>query len=372
MALYKRGGVWWYEFQFGGMRVRESSNSGVKAVAERIEREHKRRLELGSQGLKKIAAPIAFALAARDWQEMMQPRWSKANARIESYNVKHLTPHFGRMLLADITADDFSRYQTIRQRQGASGRTINMETGTLRAILRKHRLWANIQPDTRPLKARSEIGRALSRDEEFRLLAACRKSRSLSLYPAVLLSLHTGLRNAELRNLRWRNIDLLDCSLSVGKSKTAGGEGRKVPLSQTAYDCLSQWRIRFTDAKPMHFVFPSERYGVTGGGQDGHLTEQVAVYDLDPTKPCGAWKASWDTARRRAAVECRWHDLRHTFVSRLAESQTADATLMALAGHMSRKMMERYSHVRNEAKRQAILTLDFAFRQNESPQNPPQ
>jgi hypothetical protein len=52
--------------------------------------------------------------------------------------------------------------------------------------------------------------------------------------------------------------------------------------------------------------------------------------------------------------ECLLNDLRHTFVSRLADAQTLDQTVMALAGHMSRKMMERFSHVRNEAKRKAV------------------
>ena len=92
-----------------------------------------------------------------------------------------------------------------------------MEIGTLRAILRKARLWANIQPDIRMLRVRDEVGRALSDDEQHRLLTACRASRSRSLYPAVLLSLHTGLRNQELRLLRWRQIDLIDRKLIVGK-----------------------------------------------------------------------------------------------------------------------------------------------------------
>jgi integrase len=57
-------------------------------------------------------------------------------------------------------------------------------------------------------------------------------------------------------------------------------------------------------------------------------------------------------------VDCRWHDLRHSFISNLAESQASDATIMSLAGHLSRKMLERYSHVRNAAKLRAIAVLD--------------
>ena len=69
------------------------------------------------------------------------------------------------------------------------------------------------------------------------------------------------------------------------------------------------------------------------------------------------WKVAWEGARKAANVPCRVHDLRHTFISRLAESQASDSTVMALAGHVSRAMMERYSHIRMEAKRKAVDTL---------------
>jgi len=77
-----------------------------------------------------------------------------------------------------------------------------------------------------------------------------------------------------------------------------------------------------------------------------------------PDVPLGSWKVAWKNALKIAKVECRWHDLRHTFVFRMVESLASDATIMALSGHLSVKMKERYSHVRAEAKRQAIATLD--------------
>ena len=151
--------------------------------------------------------------------------------------------------------------------------------------------------------------------------------------------------------------DLLEKQLIVGKSKTAGGEGRVIPLSETAFKALQEWRREFPDAAPSHYVFPTERYGLAG--EDGHLEGKVMPYAIDPTKPIGSWKVAWTTARTAAKVDCRWHDLRHTFVSRLAESQASDATIMSLAGHLSRKMMERYSHTRAEAKRAAVAVLDI-------------
>ena len=69
------------------------------------------------------------------------------------------------------------------------------------------------------------------------------------------------------------------------------------------------------------------------------------------------WKVGWESARKAGGVSCRFHDLRHTFISRLAESQASDSTVMALAGHVSGAMMERYSHIRMEAKRHAVDNL---------------
>jgi integrase len=355
--VYKRGGVYWFEFRFRGVRIRESTHSPNKAVAERIERERHRALELGTIGLQEPKQPLLFSVASRKWLELNKPHWSAANARIEGYNADHLQPHFGKMLLTDITADDISRYQAKRKKDQASPRTINMEVGTLRAILRKHRLWANLQPDVRMLKVRQEVGRALTEDEQHRLLTVAKKSRSRSLYPAVLLSLHTGLRNAELRLLKWRQVDLLERAVTVGKSKTAGGEGRIVPLSETATPCLQDWRSQFPDAHPAHYVFPSERYGL-----DSFENGKCIPYEIQPDKPIGSWKVAWTAARAAAKVSCRWHDMRHTFVSKMAEGQASDATIMALAGHLSRKMMEKYSHTRKEAKRRAIAALDASVR----------
>ncbi len=181
-----------------------------------------------------------------------------------------------------------------------------------------------------------------------------------------------------MRLLRWRQIDLLHRTITVGKSKTAGGEGRIVPLSQTATRCLEEWRSQFPDAQPAHYVFPSERYGLDG--EEGYQNGRSVPYEVRPDVPIGSWKVSWTAARSAAQVSCRWHDMRHTFVSTMAEGEASDATIMSLAGHLSRKMMEKYSHTRNEAKRQAISALDKSLkaaqpsrrRVERSPQNHPQ
>ena len=77
--------------------------------------------------------------------------------------------------------------------------------------------------------------------------------------PAVTLGIQTGLRNGELRFLRWRQVDLLTRAIKVGKSKTPSGEDRIVPLNKTAAKVLTTWAQQFPGRTPEHYVFPSER-----------------------------------------------------------------------------------------------------------------
>src|SRR5215469_16472890 len=131
-------------------------------------------------------------------------------------NLKHLKPIFGGMLICDIRAEDIAGYQSGRLRQDAAPKTINLEIGTLRAIFRKNRLWASIQPDVSMLRVRDNAGLALSQDEEKVLLRECRNSRSRSLYVAVELALGTCMRYSEIRLLRWYQLDFTRNELRVG------------------------------------------------------------------------------------------------------------------------------------------------------------
>jgi len=368
MGLFKRGGIWWYEFSFRGQRIRESACTSSKTAATQIERERRRKLELSAGGVRRDK-PILFSNAAKAWLEE-SARWSDSTREIYESKLVHLKPAFGRLLLSDISPSDVARYQRERQKAGASGRQINMETAVLRMILRKHRLWYLIEPDYRPLRERQEIGRALSTDEVQRLLTAASMSRSLSLRPALVLLLNTGMRVSELRLLKWSQISMLDKCITVGRSKTVGGEGRLIPLNRIAMKTLSEWHSRFDNPQPNHFVFPSERYGLDG--EDGHKSGAVKVWNRDPEKPIGSWKVAWSACRVQAAVSCRLHDLRHTFVSRLGEAKVAESTLTSISGWMSRKMLERYSHTRLEAKRDAVELLSNDEIGSGSPQIPPQ
>jgi integrase len=350
MGVFKRGRIWWYEFKFQGMRIQESSKMTNKEVARDVERARLNGLKDATGGISRDK-PLSFDRAAEKWLEG-NAHWSASTREIMELKLRHLKPAFGKKLLVEIDNDDIDRFQNKRKKDKASAREINMECAVLRMVLRKHKRWHLLAPEYHPLPEREKPGKALTADEVSRLLVAARKSRSQSLFPALVLLLNTGLRSSELRMMQWRQVDLIEHTITVGKSKTREGEGRMVPLNEEALAAIHEWRRCFENPLPDHYIFPSERYGFNG--EAGHLNGAVIVYDRNPEKPIGSWKVAWNACRKAAGVNCRLHDCRHTFVSRLGEGKVSEATLVALAGWMSRKMLERYSHSRMESKRDAV------------------
>lgn len=355
--LFRRGQVWWYKFRFGGRLFQESTKSTSKEVARRAELKRRRDLDEGFHGLRKREAPQTLKTAAEKWLEDKKPTLAPKSHLIEKTNLGHLLPELGPFLLTDIDATRISRYQQSRLKEKAAPKTINLEVGTLRAILRRHRLWGNIQPDVRMLKARDDIGKALDPTEEKKLLDACADSRSRSLLPAVLLALNTGMRYSELRLLRWKQANLARRDVQVGKSKTEAGEGRTIPLNDRATKVLQFWAEQFPDRKPDHFIFPRERYGAGGD------TFESCVFDVDPTRSINSWKEAWESAKKKAGVVVRFHDLRHTCVTRMLEGGvplSVVASILGWSAATTARMAKRYGHIGQVAQRQAVAILDGA------------
>ena len=78
---------------------------------------------------------------------------------------------------------------------------------------------------------------------------------------------------------------------------------------------------------------------------------------IDSSRPITSWRSAWRAAVKRAKLQLRFHDLRHTCVTKRAELQASEQTLMAIAGHVSRRIIEHYSHIRAEAKRAAVEAI---------------
>ncbi len=359
MSLYKRGDVWWYKFWFNGQLIRESSKSDSKTVAKDAEHARRRELEQAYNHIPKRQRMPLFSHAAELWLASKAGLAEKSRERYEQC-AGHLKGEFGKRLVCDVDANDVAEYRRKRLASGVSNRTVNYETGTLRGILRQLGLWGPIADRVRALPERHDVGRAIPPEVETKLLASASQSRSPALLPLVMLSLDTGMRMGETQalqrkdlSLAWKDGMIQRGEITVPKSKTAAGTGRLIPLSRRVCASLSLWLERFPEAGPESFLFPYHKVGLAGNSR------LPVLYNVDLTRPMGSWRKAWRLACKAAGVRYRPHDMRHTFISRLAENpKVSEQTIKALAGHVSRQMLERYSHIRSQAKQAAIQTLE--------------
>jgi integrase len=216
---YKGSKVWTMDFVFHAQRIRESTGTSSKTLAQKIEAKRRRELEEGTAGIRKHQQPRLLSVASEAWLDLKRATLAPRSVIIEKANLAHLLPELGRKLVCDIDARDVSRYQRMRVDSGASPKTVNLEIGTLRAILKRSGQWARLQPDVKMLATRDDVGWAITSEEEAALLQACGKSRSRSLVPFVTLAIETGARFGVIRTLQWGSVDFENRCLRWGKGQ---------------------------------------------------------------------------------------------------------------------------------------------------------
>jgi integrase len=347
MSVFKNGRLYHYEFKLDGRRRRGSTGTANKQLAIQEERRQRERLEKSYGQIieeeSREQQRKTIQLAADEF--LTDYRAKHRSPTYAEYALGHVSRLLGCRLVVEITPKIVKRYQADRLREKAGPKTINDEVMLLirlcgeqgvlvRATLRRDKALKLPLPPS--------PGRPYSAEEKSRMLEEAQKLRTPQMHAALALDLNTGLRDKELRELRWEQLDLIHKkALTVGKSKTEAGTGRVIPLNDTAIAALeahAAWYTRrFGECRPEWFVFA---FG--------------SPLPNDPTRPITSFKTAWIKVREKAGVKGRWHDNRHTLVTELAESGAGDEVIMSIAGHVSRAMLSRYSHVRMEAKRRAL------------------
>ncbi|MBK9171079.1 MAG: tyrosine-type recombinase/integrase [Bryobacterales bacterium] len=344
MAVYKRGSTWWYEFILAGRRIRESAQTTRKQIA--IEAERNRRIDL-EKALAGIPVEKRENRIRRvkditdDYARAYPTNHRPSSVAFMKVCIGHVNRMLGAETVTDLTEQRIKEYMAARVAEGAGGRSVNAELGELSRAIGKS--WKTLWPRVRKMEERSDVGVALTADEEQRLLAAAAKNRSPNLLTLVRMALATGMRAGELVGLQWGRVDFGQRLMTVARSKTEAGR-RIIPMSTDIQRILTghrEWFMeKFGEPEPGWYVFP---FG--------------SPYPTDPTRPTSDLSTAWTTTRTAAGLSCRWHDLRHTACTKMAEAGVPEGTMLAIMGHMSRAMLERYSHVRMEAKREAVEAM---------------
>jgi integrase len=347
MALFKRGKIWWYEFLFARRRVRESAKTTSKTVARLAEQKRRRQLEDGFNGVDDNREERIRSIKELGHSYLDGYRLRHKSIVFAEYAVGNVIRHVGTVMAVDVTEQSVTAYQTTRLKEGAAPKTINEEVGFLLRLMGE--AGDVIRTRLRRRKAlklavRRGPGKAYTPEEKTAMLAAAKAARSRAIYPALMLALNTGERDAEIRGLQWERVDLAKAIVTVGDSKTEAGQGRMIPLNSALLAAMveyAKWYTRrFGMIQPAWYVFPFGK-----------------PQPKDPTRPMVTLKTSWNNVRKKAGVTGRWHDNRHTLITDLAESGAGDETIRDIAGHVSKQMLKHYSHIRMEAKRKALESI---------------
>lgn len=352
----RKSKIWWYEFQFAGERYRESSKSRSKTVATNAYRARRREVEEAFNGIKKRVMPKTFAAAVDEFLAVKGRKVAPSTFEIMKRCASHLRPAFGKKLLFEITAGDIMDYKEKRLSPFISPRYVNMDLELVRAVLRRNGFWERIRSDVSMYRLNDEFGYELPESDEPKLLEECARSISRGLQTVVILALGTGMRKGEIKHLRWSQM-FLDGEppyLIVGVSKTTTGQRRRVTLNPVVVAALTEWARQFPDRQQYHYVFPTEKYSKE---PDGRL---ASVYKFDPTRPMGSWRVAWKACCRRAGIQMRFHDLRHTAVTRMLRGGITLTTVARMVGWSPSTMFlmtKRYAHITEPEMQKAAAVL---------------
>jgi integrase len=300
------------------------------------------------------------------WVLSYQKRGQETLNRIEN-----CFPSFLDKQLSEISQWHVEAWMRKRREDDIAAATINRDLNVLKALLAKAVEWdvleAHPLSKLKPLKVEDDgIVRYLSEEEEVRLRAMLdvrekrirearasanqwRRDREYEEYPnlyllpfaddlkpRVLITLNTGIRRAELFQLRWENYNSSTDTLTIPGTHSKNGKTRHIPLCKEAVTVLSTWRRQCS--------LPSD--GLIFPGRDG--------------RPLTWMRTAWVKLLGEAKIEkFRWHDLRHHFASRLVMAGVDLNTVRELLGHKDIKTTLRYAHLCPRTKAAAIAKLDI-------------
>ena len=313
MSLYKRGKTWWVSFTApNGQRVRCTSGTEDKTQA----LEFHDKLKVKYWTIQKLGDK-----AERTWQEVVvrfiRETNHKASHKSDLAHLRWLDPYLKNKLLSDITRDFVDDITQYRLDEGVSNASVNRLLALLRSIIRKAHYdweWIDRIPKVRLLPEPKRRIRRITSDEARSLLDLLPEHLSL----AARFSLATGLRQGNMKSLKWSQVDLDRSVCWIHPDQAKARRAIHVPLNADAMSVLNALK-----GKDIKYVFTYR------GKPVNQLTTK-------------AWYKALDKA---GIKEFRWHDLRHTWASWHVQNGTPLNVLQELGGWESVEMVRRYAHL---------------------------
>lgn len=320
MTLKKRNGIWWVDITHDGERIRKSTKTEIKAEAQLFHDKFKSELWEASQIVK---------VPKKEWQAAAC-RWLEESCHKRSLNddkthLRWIATYLKNIYLSDISTDKIEEIARKKESTGVSAASVNRMLEVVRAILRKaHKEWGWLQI-VPAVGMRKEDNRRI-RWITFKEAECLLNELPEHLQDMAGFTLATGLRQANVTELKWCDVDLLRYHALVHPDESKTGRAIPIPLNQDAMAILMKQKGR-------HPVF-------------------VFTYQGHPVSRCN--NHAWRKALVRAGIkDFRWHDLRHTWASWHVQNGTSLQELQQLGGWSSFEMVLRYAHLSSEHLRRA-------------------
>lgn len=363
MAVYKRGKVWWYKFNWNGETIRESTKQSNKRVAEQMEAAHRTSLAKGEVGIRDRAAVLTLRdFAERDFKPYIESRFQNKPKTLEYYrtglkNLNGYAPLAG-CALDTITAEKIAGFVAKRREAELEVSTINRQLEVLRRMLKLAMEWGKVEkalPKVEMIPGENHRDRVLSAEEEDRYLEAAtaigegiqesyrrglegiratmrgeqptRPEDPFLLRDVATVLIDCGLRPEECFRLRWEHVRDGAVHVPFGKTESAR---RTIPLTLRAAALIEMRRTAGTG----EWVFPAPT-------RSGHI-EKSSLKRQHP-KACKMAKV----------VDFPLYTFRHTCLTRWA-SFMDPYTLGYLAGHSDFATTRRYVHPQARTITEAI------------------
>ena len=327
----KGSGIWWirYADQFGKLH---REKVGPKSLAKAAYRKRKTDIREGKFFPEKIRRRREILF--RDMAKLYLEEHAKVNKRswkTDEERLARLKESFGDRRLSAISKQDVERFRAVLARE-LSPATVNRYMALLKTVFNKAIEWGKTKYNpVQGIKQFKETHRIrfLTDEEEERLEAVFHKE----YWPWLEIALHTGMRRAEQFELRWDNINFQTRTLTIMLSKH--GEIRHIPMNDRVMEILRSLPSRLNSP----WVFTSSN-GETPMDANNFI------------------RRIFMPALRKAEIQdFRWHDLRHTFASRLVMDGTDLRTVQELMGHKTIAMTTKYAHLSPGHQMDAVQRL---------------
>jgi integrase len=322
-------GVWWVEhYDADGKRHRELA--GTKATA--IKLQAKRQADkLAQRKLPEMRGgkTILFQELIDDALEFSKQHHE--DQRNVASRLKAIAGALGSRPASSIAAADIKAFLSEKTTTPATSNRYKAAISfVFRVGIENGKIESNPARIVRQRKEDNGRIRFLSHEEETRLIKVIKKRYPHHL-PALMVALHSGMRLTEQFKLTWSGVDLKRKQLSLYKTKNS--KPKHLPLNSVALAALQELHDHKKPGEPRVFM---SKYG----------------------QPLGNPRKWFIPALEEAGIEeFTWHDLRHTFASRLVMAGVDLRTVQQLMGHKTIAMTIRYSHLAPEHQLDAVERL---------------